>query len=401
MKFRIFFLFLIVFAQINSFSQSIDIGLFQHLKSTKLFIEAASGKYKVKSGKKTLFRLKKDRAIIFNYTKDYINVSNTKKDFGLFKEVEIVAKKYRYTKAHDRNNSKKNSELNLKLINPKQNSRIYQGNLKVYIKDKNLEIVNQIALPDYLAGVVEAESGPNEVEQYYKNQAVICRTYAMATLEKHQSEGFNLCDGVHCQAYKGKSTLNPLIQKAIRETKDLVIVDDNDQLISALFSANCGGQTNNSEDVWSTALPYLRSIKDEYCIDQRQAKWTKTIAFNDWKNFLKEKSISFEDTLSIDSFAFEQPSRLKNYIINNQEISLTTLRFGFKLRSTFFCIKPQDTQLILEGKGYGHGVGMCQEGAMNMARKGHKFDEIIKYYYTGVKIKSFSQLHFKAPKNKT
>lgn len=393
MKVKILIFIIFGFSTINGFSQAIDIGLFQHLKSTKLFIEAGAGKYKVKAGKKTLYRLKNDRAIIFNYTKGYINVSNSKKDFGLYKEIEIVSKKYRYNKVHNSINSKKNSELNVKLINPKKDSRTYQGNLKLYVKDKSLEIVNQLAMPDYLAGVVEAESGPNEVEEYYKNQAVICRTYAMATLDKHKTEGFNLCDGVHCQAYKGKSTQNQLIQKAVKETKDLVIVDENDQLISALFSANCGGQTNNSEDVWSTALPYLRSIKDEYCTDQRQATWTKTVDFSDWKNFLKEKLINFEDTLSIDSFAFDQPVRLKNYMVNNQGISLTALRYGLKLRSTFFSVKPNEEQLILQGKGYGHGVGMCQEGAMNMARKGRKFDEIIKYYYTGVKIKPFSQLH--------
>jgi stage II sporulation protein D len=270
------FSFLALFIEIIS-AQKIDVGLFQHLKTDKLFIEASSGKYKIKGDGKKLYRLKKDRNIILKYANGMISVSNSKKDFGLCTNIQIVALKYNYNKSHDKPNSRRNSELNIKLITPKQDTRTYQGNLKVRVYNKQLEISNQIAMPDYLAGVVEAESGPNEVIEYYKNQATICRTYALKNLEKHKKEGFHLCDGVHCQAYKGKSTKNKIIPEAVKETKDLVIVDNQNQLIEALFSANCGGQTNNSEDVWTSALPYLRSITDSFCTDQRQAFWTKKL----------------------------------------------------------------------------------------------------------------------------
>ncbi len=391
MKKVILFIYLLVFNKI-AFAQQINIGLFQNLKTDKLFLEASSGKYKIKGNGKKLYRLKKDRNIILKFTNGMISISNSKKDFGLHTNIEIVARKYNYNKSHDKPNSRKNSELNIKLITPKQDTRIYQGNLNVIVYNNQLEIINQIAMPDYLAGVVEAESGPNEVNEYYKNQATICRTYALKNVEKHKNEGFHLCDGVHCQAYKGKSTKNKIIPEAVKKTKDLVIVDSDNQLITAVFSANCGGQTNNSEDVWTSPLPYLRSITDTFCIDQRQAFWTKKIEFNTWKSFLKDNSITIEDTLSIDSLIFSQPKRQKSYLANNQSIKLTTLRYGLKLRSTFFSIKPDGSNLILSGRGYGHGVGMCQEGAMNMAKKGYSFDKIIKYYYTGVKIIPLSKL---------
>ena len=383
-KTYILLFFLLSFQIIQA--QKIDIGLFQHLKTDKIFIEAATGKYKVKAHGVTFFRLKKDRNLILKYTNGMISISNSKKDYGLHEDIEIVAKKYSYNNSHDKPGSKKNCELNIKLISPKQDARTYQGNLDVKIVKKQLEIINKIALPDYLAGVVEAESGPKQVLEYYKNQATICRTYALKNSTKHKKEGFHLCDGVHCQAYKGKSVKNPIIQKAVKATKELVVVDKNKQLITAVFSANCGGQSNNSEDVWTSALPYLRSINDTFCTDQRQAFWTKKIDFDTWKNFLKEKSITFEDTLSIDSFAFSQPKRLKYYTINNQRLKLTTIRYGLKLRSTFFSIKPDGNKLILSGRGYGHGVGMCQEGAMNMAKQGFSFDKIIKYYYKDVDV---------------
>jgi stage II sporulation protein D len=379
------------------FAQKIDIGILNDRNPKKLLIEASSGKYKIKSGNKTIYRLKNDRSIILNSVNGFINASNARKDFGLFTELNITSKKYKFANSHEQLNSKKNNELTLKMIDPKLEARIYQGNIDFRIFEKNLLIVNQVGLSDYLSGVVETESGPKAEEEYYKNQAVICRTYALKSPDKHKTQGFNLCDGVHCQAYKGKSTSNPLIQTTVNSTKDLVVVDENNELISSLFSANCGGQTCNSEDVWTSKLNYLRSIQDQFCIDQKQATWTKTIDKQEFINFLNEKSLIIPDTFNTDSLAFEQPIRKVNYTVNNQEIKLTIIRSGLNLRSTFFSIKPEGEQLIFAGRGYGHGVGMCQEGAMNMAKKGYKFDEIIKYYYTNVKIIKVNKLKNKPP----
>ena len=397
MKFeKPFFILIIYLISNNLYSQKIDVGILGRHNPKKIFIEAASGKYKIKCGDKSIYRLKKNRSIILNYANGYINVSNAKKDFGLYKNVTIINKKYKFDKSHNQS-GRKNGELSLKMIDPKLEAKVYQGNLHVKILDKSMLLVNKLGLEDYLAGVVETESGPNSLEEYYKNQAVICRTYALKSSDKHKAEGFNLCDGVHCQAYKGKSVLNPIIPKAVNNTSKLVIVDEKNELIGALFSANCGGQTNNSEDVWANKLSYLRSINDQFCIDQRQATWTKIIDKQDFINFLKEKNIEIADTIPSDSLAFEQSARKTVYTINNQEIKLTTLRNGLNLRSTFFSIKPNGEKLILNGRGYGHGVGMCQEGAMNMAKKGYKYDQIIKYYYKNVNLVSIDKLKGKVP----
>jgi stage II sporulation protein D len=386
------FLFCLHLNHLSVLSQQLDIGILNNQNAQKLLIEASVGKYKVKSGSKTICRLHQKNSILINLSNGFIQVDTEKKNHGLHKEIFIQAKKYKYHQAHDKKDSKKNAELQIKLIEPKLNTRTYQGNVQIVAGEKALKLINRVAMPDYLAGVVEAESGSRAEPEYYKNQAVIARTYALKSLDKHKKEGYHLCDGVHCQAYKGKSTTNPQIQLAVKKTKDLVIVDNKGELISALYSANCGGQTNHSEDVWSSSLPYLRSKPDEFCTDQPQAKWTKTILWTDFKNFLKEKKLTIPDTLSIDSFAFSQPERKVNYIIMGQEIPLTSIRFGLNLRSAFFEIKPEGQSLLFTGRGYGHGVGMCQEGAMNMARKGYRFDEIIRYYYKDVKILPFAKI---------
>jgi stage II sporulation protein D len=400
MKFKITFLrisislFTLVFilSSSHSFCQETNIGILNDKNPQKFLIEVAAGKYMIKSGNKRICKLKNGNAIIINYVNGILNLSNERKDYGFHSEIKVLAKKYKFNKAHDNPNSKRNFELNIKLIAPELKAKTYQGNIAILAKEKNIILTNQLAMPDYLAGVVETESGTKCEYEFYKNQVVICRTYALKSLQNHVKDGYQLCDGVHCQAYKGKSTMNSLIQKAVTETDNLVIVDKDGQLISAVFSANCGGQTNNSEDVWSSASSYLKSIKDSFCINQPQAFWKKTIAFSDFKSFLKDKKVIFPDSLSIDSFAFTQPERKVMYNFLGQEIKLTSIRLGLGLRSTFFDIKPDGQNLIFSGRGYGHGVGMCQEGAMNMARKGYKFDEIIKYYYRGVSIIQVNKL---------
>ena len=387
--FRLIISCLILQTSINTYSQSIDIGIFNKKSVKKVFIEANSGKYILKAGNKRIYKLKKQRSVILNNTKSGISVSNIKKDFGLHKSITIIGKQHGFFKRLF--NAKKNI-LNVKLINPKYKSRLYDNDLIIKSANGKLKIINRVEMQNYLAGVVEAESGSKAEFEYYKNQAVICRTYAIKSKNKHKKEGFNLCDGVHCQAYKGKSIHNNDIIKAVKKTKNLVITDKNDKLITSVFSANCGGQTNNSEDVWTSKISYLRSINDKFCTDQRQATWTKEISVTDWKDFLKTKNFNINDTISSDSLNFKQEKRMKFYTFDNQEIKLTKIRYGLKLRSTFFSITPNADKLVLKGRGYGHGVGMCQEGAMNMAKKGYKFDDIIKFYYTDVKIKKMKHI---------
>ncbi|MBN1253432.1 MAG: SpoIID/LytB domain-containing protein [Bacteroidales bacterium] len=384
-----YILIIISFQFINiSNSQTIDIGIFNDKTVKKVFIESNAGKYIVKSDNKRIYSLKKERSLILNTTKNGISLSNMNKDFGLHNSIKIIGKKYGFFRKLFVAKKNRNHILNVKLINPEQKTRKYDNDIYVFSKKGNLQLINKVEMPNYIAGVVEAESGSKAEFEYYKNQAVICRTYAIKNSDKHKNDGFNLCDGVHCQAYKGKSTSNEKIISAVKETKDLVIVDKNDELISAVFSANCGGQTNNSEDVWISEVPYLRSVTDSFCTNQRQATWTKEISVKDWKDFLRKNSVEISDTIISDSLYFNQEKRLKNYSFNNHEIKLSTIRFGLNLRSTFFSIIPDKDKLILKGKGYGHGVGMCQEGAMNMAKKGYNFEDIIKFYYKDVKIKN-------------
>lgn len=169
------------------------------------------------------------------------------------------------------------------------------------------------------------------------------------------------------------------------ETKGLVILDKDSTLIISAFHSNCGGETASSEDVWLTNQPYLKGVIDPYCRSSRNSVWEKKISINDWLEFLRKSGYKGKtDDLSV--FSFLQNVRLTDYRTGSFTMPLSTIRNELDLRSTFFSVVADGDSVILKGRGYGHGVGLCQEGAMEMAEKGFNYQQIISFYYTDVII---------------
>jgi len=214
MKFKLLITLLLITNLV--YGQDISIGIFNNKQIKKVFLETKSGKYIVKSAKKRLYKLKNERSLILKSTKLGISVSHAKKDYGLHDEIFIIGRKAVFFKRIFISKEKRSNVINMKLIDPKLKTRSYAGDLSVDLKKNNLRMINKPPFQEYLAGVVEAESGIKAEFEYYKNQAVICRTYALKTWDKHKAEGFNLCDSVHCQAYKGKVTSNEKIAQVIQ-----------------------------------------------------------------------------------------------------------------------------------------------------------------------------------------
>jgi stage II sporulation protein D len=117
-------------------------------------------------------------------------------------------------------------------------------------------------------------------------QAVLSRTYISRNKKRHKKEGFLVCDDVHCQAYHNMLRYTPEIRDAIRETKGEVVVDSFGRMTEGFFHANCGGQTSPSEFERNQKINELNSVVDTFCIDTRQATWTKKIPKGTWRHFL-------------------------------------------------------------------------------------------------------------------
>jgi stage II sporulation protein D len=280
-------------------------------------------------------------------------------------------------------------KFTLQPMKPRLEARSYAHNLQMRADKGNILVINKVDEDFYLSGVCEAEAGCAARPEYFKTQAIISRTYLYAHFNRHAKDGFNLCDGIHCQAYKGLLTQCHKVRKAVNETENMLIIDGNEKPITPTFFANCGGQTCNSEDVWSEPLPYLRSIKDGHCENQRGSHWQKRISLGEWRSFMSRNGIIVKN---VKQFEFEQSTRKKYYTVNKKQIELTRIRQQFGLRSTFFDVKVVGNDVVLMGHGYGHGVGLCQEGAMRMADKGYKHNKILPFYYKKTHVGSFEEV---------
>ncbi|MFM7731741.1 MAG: SpoIID/LytB domain-containing protein, partial [Flavobacteriales bacterium] len=244
----------------------------------------------------------------------------------------------------------------------KSSTRLYTGDLIAQPAEGRLQLINRIEIENYVAGVIEAEGGAGHQIEYYKVQAVISRTYALNNLNRHQQLGFDLCDATHCQVYQGRPRHESQAETATENTKDIVIVDPEIKLITATFHSNCGGHTNNAEDVWSKPVTYLVGKKDTFCTKMDQAFWTKTFAKSTWSEYIRNNKVNYENLASEDGvFLVNNPQTLY-WIDSSSYIPLRKMREDLKLRSTKFTVTHQGDQVVLRGRGFGHGVGLCQEG---------------------------------------
>ncbi|MBG0860314.1 MAG: SpoIID/LytB domain-containing protein [Bacteroidales bacterium] len=258
----------------------------------------------------------------------------------------------------------------------------YSGDLKCFPDLGRLVLINNCSIDDYIGGVVRTEGGQGKNLEYLKSQAVIARTYMYKYFDKHISDGYNLCDDTHCQAFNGVSS-DTLVTQATMQTKGLVILGPDSTLIISAFHSNCGGETSPPENVWLSGQPYLKKVFDKYCISSPNARWRKTLSISDWTASLKNAGLTAVPA-DLSLLNFSQITRQNDYRIGIFTVPLRQLRSDLNLRSTFFSVKVEGTMVVLSGRGYGHGVGLCQEGAMVMASKGFNFIQIINYYYQGV-----------------
>ncbi len=360
----------------------LNIRIFSQLKVQEFTVSPESGTYGIWANGNEITSTLKTPLIKISYINDSIEVKTFELTIGRYKKIKLLSPDI--TKS-----------FRLKLISPERKPRFYDDNLTVEVEAGNLKLINEIVLDNYISGVVQAESGKRSYQEFYKVQAILARTFALSHLQKHATEGFSLCDHTHCQAYFGKTTELD-IMKAVSETKDKVVVDDNLNLIEAAFHSNSGGQTANSEDVWGSKLSYLRSVNDTFSIKMPNAKWERKMAKEDWLSYLKLKhNYPIQDSnarwLAMN---FKQDSRTPYLEINNIRVALKNVRTDLQLKSTFFTIIPQGDTLLFKGRGFGHGVGMCQEGAMRMAKIGYKYPQVINFYYQNIQLIDLHKLNF-------
>jgi len=259
-----------------------------------------------------------------------------------------------------------------------------------------IRVINRIGLEDYVSGVIAPEIGGNAPIESQKAQAVATRTYTIAKVKQnvHAVDGYDLCSSVHCQVYKGLVGQTPQSQKAVLDTKGMIMFHDNTP-IEAYYSSFCGGISETSTNLWLTNHDYLMSKIDNVCVDvrliplwsQKNLNWEKDFTITELQNLLSLKNIiDIQITKTNSSMRVEEvmiKSVSENIFITGQY----KLRNTFELPSSLFFIERNNNNIKFIGNGYGHGVGMCQIGAIARALQGHSFIEILDFYYEGIVIK--------------
>ena len=362
--------------------ETVNIKIFSQIKVQSFTFSSEAGDYSIWANGVEVAKTKQSPLIELTYVNDSVEVKTFENVIGKYKRVKISSPDFV-------------KSFRMKLISPDRKPRFYEDNLYVTTELGDLKCLNEISLDNYIAGVVQAESGRRSFQEFYKVQAILARTFALSHLQKHAPEDFNLCDHTHCQAYFGKTTELD-IMKAVTDTKGKVVVDDNLNLIDAAFHSNSGGQTANSEDVWGSKLSYLRSVNDTFSTKMPNAKWERKMPKEDWLSYLKIKhNYPIQDSNARWlALTFKQDSRKPFLEANNVRVPLKNVRTDLQLKSSFFSVVAVGDTVILKGRGFGHGVGMCQEGAMRMAKLGYKCPEMINFYYQKTQLVDLHKLNF-------
>jgi len=295
-------------------------------------------------------------------------------------------------------------ELPIKLYSEgkvKINGNIYPGEIEVFSKNgKTVSLLNILNVETYLYGVLPYEIAPSWTEEMLKVQAIIARTYTIINLNRHKDEGFDLCSTVHCQVYKGiNENMELRIKKAVDSTKGFVVVDEkNGDLVITYYHAACGGATENVSEIWPEVkdVKTLSGVKCDFCKNSPYYEWNYSFDIEKFVIKLKVNGYNIGDKIkNILLLSKTNHGRIKNLQIvgnkNTVEISGETLRkiLGYNnLKSTkIYKIEVKDNKIYFYGKGWGHGVGLCQWGANELTKQGKSFKEVIEYYYPKTKIK--------------
>lgn len=266
---------------------------------------------------------------------------------------------------------------------------------KIKVKREKTGEILELYFEDYIVGVLSGEMPANFEIEALKAQAVAARSYALKKIMSKDQEEYDVVDTVSNQVYLDEGELKEKwkdgytknlnkIKKAVLDTKGEYITY-NGEVIEAFFFSTSTGKTENSEEVFSSSRPYLKSVDSTWDAEVSPVFQVE----NDFSlsDFYTKLNLPYQEKLNIEITKQTSTGRVKKLKINDQEKEASEVYQKLKLRSTFFTITQVGSNVHITTRGYGHGVGMSQYGAQGMAKSGYSYQDIIKHYYQGVEIK--------------
>ncbi len=278
------------------------------------------------------------------------------------------------------------------------NSRVPLS-VRIYIARENE--VRAMPVEDYVRGVVATEGSTEAEPEALKALAVASRTFILKNLGRHESDGYDFCTTTHCQRFAAANAdeVPERIKEAVAETSGEILRDADNHLVDSYFSASCGGATANMATLWgATAPPYLQGVSDEYCETQPHHSWTDKIPQAKLLQALQsDQRTNVGAKLGNVVVSRRDESGRAQFITIQGERQLTVSGWDFKiivgralgwnlLKSSRFEISRSATNFIFRGSGFGHGLGLCQEGAHVMAAGGANYRQILRKYFPSTHV---------------
>ncbi|WP_316570534.1 stage II sporulation protein D [Neobacillus sp. YIM B06451] len=287
---------------------------------------------------------------------------------------------------------------NLQKAPVEENGQEADAAAEITVYRTGLKKVEKLPLNKYLEGVVAAEMPAEFEEEALKAQALAARTYIVKQLMAEEKtglpEGAQVSDTEIHQVYKSDAELKRIwgrdyswkkkkIAEAVRST-DGQILTYNGKAITATFFSTSNGFTENSEEYWENAFPYLRSVESPW--DRKSPKFKDRVSIP-VPEFERRLGVKLGNSKTIGKITGRTAgNRISKVDFNGKVLSGRKIREELELRSSDFSWQRRGNEIIITTRGFGHGVGMSQYGANGMAAEGKSYQQIVKYYYKGIEI---------------
>ncbi|MGM9849142.1 MAG: stage II sporulation protein D [Bacilli bacterium] len=284
------------------------------------------------------------------------------------------------------------------LKEPKEIELKYASNTVVRIKREKKNIIETIPLEEYIVGVLAGEMPISFEIEALKAQAVASRSYALNKIANNKDKEYDVVDTIMNQVYLDNDYLKSVwkntyvtkinkLKTAVNETFGEYL-DYNGSIVNAMFFSTSNGYTEDSKNVFGFEAAYLKSVNSPWDEETSTAfNSSKEISLQE---FYEKLNLPYQEKLTVEITKRSPTNRILNLKINNQDFASRELYNKLSLKSTDFVIIQNGSNIIIKTKGYGHGVGMSQYGALGMAKQGKTYEEILSHYYKDTKIKKIS-----------
>lgn len=271
----------------------------------------------------------------------------------------------------------------------------YINNVNVRVKRLSTNEIQIVPLEEYIVGVLAGEMPVYFELEALKAQAVASRSYVLKRLEYNKDSEYDVVDSVLNQVYLDDNYLKKAwgkdyvvninkLRTAVNQTIDEYLEYDG-EIIDALFFSTSNGYTEDASVVFNLELPYLKSVESKW--DAQTSSVFNSQKTMSLQEFYEKLGLEYKSELSFNVLERSDTNRIIKLEINGNMLNATEVYNKLGLRSTDFNLTQVGTNVVIDTKGYGHGVGMSQYGALGMAKEGYNYMQILEYYYSGAEIK--------------